>query len=592
MLGLGALQPGADISRRHRPHVVDGGKLLLRSGRQGIKGPEVGGQGLPRLLPHLPDPQGIQQPLQPPSPALIDGPQGVLRRFVPHALQGGKLVLCQKVQVRWAPDHLPLDELAHDRRPDALNVHGVPAGEVGQVPVELGGTLRPRAAQEGPVLIPDHRRAAHRTHGGHPVGHRLRRTPVQQHLHHLGDDLPCLLHHHCVAYADVLLLDIVLVVEAGGGDGGPRQADRLHHHLGGQHTGPSHLDHNVHDPAGLSLRGVLVGDGPAGRFGGAANNSTVRQGIQLYNCSIHIKGQPLPLLVEPADLPVDLLRLRERFLGDHREALALQIGDGLTVAGEGPPLRQLQVEHPDVQIPFGADLGVQLPERSRRGVPGVGEEVLSPLLPLAVQAVEHALGHEHLPPDDEPGQLLRQHQRDRADGAEVLRHILPHPAIAPGGALEKHAVPVLQGHAQAVHLGLHAVDRFLQVFRHPSAELPHLLRGEHILKALQGNGVDHLLKALQSLSPHPLGGGVGGDLLRVRRLQLLQAAQHVVVVVVGQGGIVQHVVAVARLIERAAQPRHLAFVVHGLSFRAGRQPRRSSAVVDRILIGVLRQVVF
>ena len=247
------------------------------------------------------------------------------------------------------------------------------------------------------------------------------------------------------------------------------------------------------------------------------------------------------------------------------ESLGGQILQGLSVGGKGPALGQLEVEHPDVQPPLGADLAVQLPQGTGGGVPGIGEGGLLPLLPLLVELVKDHLGHEDLAPDDEPGQLLRQHHGDGADGAEVLRHVLPHPAVAPGGPLNKHAVPVLQSHAEAVHLGLHGVGGALHRLGHPLGELTYLLRGEHVLEALQRHRMRHLLKAVQGRASHPLGGGIRGDLLRVGRLQLLQPAELVVVVVVGHGGIVQHIVSVSRLIELLAQLGHLASVVHWCS---------------------------
>ncbi len=189
-------------------------------------------------------------------------------------------------------------------------------------------------------------------------------------------------------------------------------------------------------------------------------------------------------------------------------------------------------------------------------------------------SVEHLFGHIDLAPDDEPGQLLRQDHGDGLDGPQILRHVLPHPAVAPGGPLDKHPVPILQGHAQAVHLGLHAVLDRLQGLLHAPGELLHLLGGEHVLEALQGHRVLHLPEALQGRAPHPLGGGVGGDLLRVGRLQLLQAAEEAVVLVVRHGGIVQHIVAVTRLTEGSPQIVHFTFVIHCISFRAAPSPGR------------------
>ena len=175
-------------------------------------------------------------------------------------------------------------------------------------------------------------------------------------------------------------------------------------------------------------------------------------------------------------------------MGDDLEPLGGQIVKGLRVGGEFPALRQLQIEHGDVQLPLGADLGIQLPQRPGGCVPGGGHQRLALQLPLGVDALKHGPGHVDLAPDDEPGQLFRQRHGNGADGAEVLRHVLPHPAVSPGSAPDKHAVPVFQGHGQAVHLGLHGI------FRHGAEGLLHLLAEggylplvKHILKALQGH---------------------------------------------------------------------------------------------------------
>ena len=141
--------------------------------------------------------------------------------------------------------------------------------------MELGGALRAGAAQSGPILVPDHRRAAHRAPLRQAVGLRPLRPQIPEDLHHLGDDLPRLLEHHGVPDADVLLVDEVLIVEGSAGDGGPRQAHRLHLHFGSQHPRSAHLDRDVQHPAGLPLRRVLVGHGPPGTFGGASYKDTV-----------------------------------------------------------------------------------------------------------------------------------------------------------------------------------------------------------------------------------------------------------------------------------------------------------------------------
>ena len=143
--------------------------------------------------------------------------------------------------------------------------------------------------------------------------------------------------------------------------------------------------------------------------------------------------------------------------------LACQIVQRLGMAGKLPSLGQLQIEDGDIQPPLGGDLGIQLPQRARSGVAGIGHQGRALDLPSGVDLLEHAAGHIDLAPDNEMGQLLRQRHGDGADGGQVLCHVLPHSAVAAGRATDEHTVPVLQRHGQAVHLGLHAVQGVRQV---------------------------------------------------------------------------------------------------------------------------------
>ena len=235
-------------------------------------------------------------------------------------------------------------------------------------------------------------------------------------------------------------------MKGGAGDGGARQAHRLQHRPGGQHAGTAHLHHDVQHPGGLFLRRVLESHRPLGKFGGGAQLCAVYKGIYLYDRAVDVKGIIQPLLVDAGDLSLDLRRAVEGLVGDDLEPLGTEVLQRLCVGEELLPLRQLEVEHLDVQPPLGADLGVQLPQGARGGVAGVGHERLSLELPHGVDLLEYGAGHIHLAPDDEPGQLVRQDHGDGADGLQILRHVLPHPAVAPGSAPDKHAVPVLQGH--------------------------------------------------------------------------------------------------------------------------------------------------
>ena len=73
------------------------------------------------------------------------------------------------------------------------------------------------------------------------------------------------------------------------------------------------------------------------------------------------------------------------------------------------------------------------------------------------------------------------------------------------------------------------------------------------------------LEPLQDLVAHPLGGGIRSDLLRVGRLQLLQAAVEAVVLVIWDDRRIQHIVQIALLVQVLPQLFHFLTVIHGFS---------------------------
>ena len=449
--------------------------------------------------------------------------------FFAHAVQLCNILDLQSIEIGGRLNQTGLNQLIQHRRAQAVNIHGVAGGKVGQIPQPLGGTLRAGTADGGAVFIPGHRRAADGTAIRQIIGHRARRPLLPNHLHDLGDDLPRLLYDHGIANADILLSDEILVVEGGKGNGGTRQAHRLQHGLGRQHTGPAHLDHDVLQYGGLLLRRIFIGDGPLGALGRAAQDGTVAQIVQLDDSAVDVKGVFHPLIAQTFDLGEDLICRLQPLVGDHLEMLGGQIVDGLRMSGKLPSLRQLQIEDGNIQPPLGGNLGIQLPQRAGRRVPRVGHQRLALDLPPGVDLLKDLAGHIDLAPHDEPGQLVRQNHGNGADGAEILRHVLPHPAVAPGSAADKHAVPILQRHGQAVHFRLYAVRHTGQRIIHPIQELPHLVAVKHVLEALQRNRVLHRGKFAQRRTAHPLGRRIRRDLLRVLPLQILQAAQHPVI---------------------------------------------------------------
>ena len=184
--------------------------------------------------------------------------------------------------------------------------------------------------------------------------------------------------------------------------------------------------------------------------------------------------------------------------------------------------------------------------------------------PLSIQLLKHGSGHVNLTPDNEPGQPVRQRHGDGADGFQVFRHILPRPAVSAGSAPDKDAVPVLQRHREAVHLGFQGVGGLLpQRLVHPLAEFRHFFLAEDILKALQRDLVGVGSKALQRFPADSLRGRIRRYLFRMLGFQFFQAAVELVVFVVADRRRVQYIIFVAMLVQRLSQLFDFFAVIHG-----------------------------
>ena len=157
---------------------------------------------------------------------------------------------------------------------------------------------------------------------------------------------------------------------------------------------------------------------------------------------------------------------------------------------------------------------------------------------------------------------ILQAQRDGAHRAEVFRHVLPYLAIPAGRTADKDAVDILQRDGQAVHLWLHNPVGRLDLLSHPLEEGVQLSGVKHILQRLERNLMANLLECLQRLPPHPLGGRIRRNQLRMLLLELLKLSQQHIIFVVRDDGGVQVVIPVVPLVERPTVLLKLCLNVH------------------------------
>ena len=91
-------------------------------------------------------------------------------------------------------------------------------------------------------------------------------------------------------------------MQRGVGNGGTGKAHRLHHCLGSQYSGPDNLHNDIHNAAGLFLGRILVGNGPAGRLGGAAHDISLGKLIELYYRSVHFIRKRIAVIAYPLNM--------------------------------------------------------------------------------------------------------------------------------------------------------------------------------------------------------------------------------------------------------------------------------------------------
>ena len=213
-------------------------------------------------------------------------------------------------------------------------------------------------------------------------------------------------------------------------------------------------------------------------------------------------------------------------------------------------LRELQVEDENVELPLCRHARVQLPQGARRGVARVGKQRLAELLLLGVERFKAGAGHEDLAAHDETRGRAGQRHGDGADGLQILRHVLTDEAVAAGRAAGKAAVHVFQRHGQPVDLRLDGVFRVRLLLAHMRIEVPQLVKGKHVLQALQRLPADAARRAERR------------GILRVLRFQLLELAELVVIVIVAHLRVIEHVVEISGVLKFPGQLFDLLFRFH------------------------------
>src|SRR3954452_14860052 len=117
---------------------------------------------------------------------------------------------------------------------------------------------------------------------------------IGPHRNNGGNDLACFFDQDRVADPNVFALDLIFVVQGSPGDGATAHHYRLERRDRRQRSGATDLHQDVYQPRFHSFGLVLVGDRPARRFRGEAEDFTLRKGIDFHDRAVGLIREIVP----------------------------------------------------------------------------------------------------------------------------------------------------------------------------------------------------------------------------------------------------------------------------------------------------------
>src|SRR5713226_7563918 len=183
---------------------------------------------------------------------------------------------------------------------------------------------------------------------------------------------------------------------------------------------------------------------------------------------------------------------------------------------------------------FGGDRWIQLPQRTRRRVPGIYKDLATNLLLLPIKRFKRPFRHHdfaaHFKICRQLLVLQRSRvnaQRNRSNGLHVRRHVLAGRPVSARHSAGQHSTFVLQRNAQSIELMLRNVFNFFLPTSLPNASIPIVqrLKGKRIVKTKHWAGVTNTLEGQEKLAllrhvNQSLRRRIGSDEIRVLSLQL------------------------------------------------------------------------
>ena len=241
-------------------------------------------------------------------------------------------------------------------------------------------------------------------------------------------------HDHLLALADVLADDVLLVVQRRQLDRHAADFDRLEHRVGAHVAELADVPHHFFQPRHGDRRRELPGDRPARVAPDRAEAALELQVVDLHDDAVDLEVELAAALLPVQALPDDLVLVADQpDVGVDAEAALLQPLQRLPVRLERQVLDHAQLVAPHRQRPLRRVRRVELADRPGGGVARVHERRFLRLRAALVQRGEVLQRHVHLAPHLHQRRHVLDVQGDRADRAQVVRHVLPDLAVPARG---------------------------------------------------------------------------------------------------------------------------------------------------------------
>ena len=172
---------------------------------------------------------------------------------------------------------------------------------------------------------------------------------------------------------------------------------RFHDRVRRDPSGTTHALVNVQQFGLDLLRGIFVGNGPAGRPGGGAELPLLGNAVHLHHQAIHFAHRIAPMLLPVGNLLMHLVNgFHQLGVVAHGQAPRGQRLVGMVLGCGGEPFGGPNAVAEHAQFPAAHCLHVFLPQRARRGVTGVSKGLTAILLALLVDLGEILDCDKHL----------------------------------------------------------------------------------------------------------------------------------------------------------------------------------------------------